>query len=171
MSQGDRVVDYNPQVTLIRAPSEKYPREEEVFQVKYVPPIPTDQVQQGEVVLRNILLSIDAANRVWISGIRTYMDPVRPGDIMLGGGVAEVIYSNDPKFKTGDMVVGLTKWQKYSVVKAKDLASLPKNYPNYSHFLGVLGISGLTAYFGLKKIGNLKEGETVVVSGAAGGVG
>ena len=88
MSQGDRVVDYNPQVTLIRAPSEKYPREEEVFQIKYVPPIPTDQVQQGEVVLRNILLSIDAANRVWISGIRTYMDPVRPGDIMPGLGVA-----------------------------------------------------------------------------------
>ena len=57
------------------------------------------------------------------------------------------------------------------MVKAKDLASLPKKYPNYSHFLGVLGISGLTAYFGLKKIGNLKEGETVVVSGAAGGVG
>ena len=86
------------------------------------------------------------------------MDPVRPGDIMVGGGVAEVIHSNDPKFKTGDMVTGLTKWQKYSVVKAKDLAPLPKNYPNYSHFLGVLGISGLTAYFGLQKIGKLKAG-------------
>jgi len=126
MSQEDRVVDYNPQITLIKTPSEKYPREEEVFQLKYVPPIPTDQVQKGEVVLKNIFLSIDAANRVWITGIKTYMDPVRPGDIMVGGGVAEVIYSNDPKFKTGDKVVGLIKWQKYSVVKAKDLTPLPK---------------------------------------------
>ena len=119
MSQEDRVVDYNPQVTLIKVPSEKYPKEEEVFQLKYVPPIPTDQVQKGEVVLKNIFLSIDAANRVWISGVKTYMDPVRPGDVMVAGGVSEVIFSNDPKFKIGDKVVGLTKWQKYTVVKAK----------------------------------------------------
>ena len=84
------------------------------------------------------------------------MDPIRPGDIMVGGGVGEVIYSKAPQFKIGDMVTGLIKWQKYSVLKAKGLTPLPKNYPDYSHFLGILGISGLTAYFGLKKIGKLK---------------
>lgn len=99
------------------------------------------------------------------------MDPIRPGDIMVGGGIGEVIYSKAPKFKIGDKVTGLIKWEKYSVLNAKQLTVLPKGYPDYSHFLGVLGISGLTAYFGLKKIGKLKAGETVVVSGAAGGVG
>lgn len=66
---------------------------------------------------------------------------------------------------------GLTFWQKYSILKGKDLTLLPSNIKNYENFLGVLGISGLTAYFGLKKIGKLKEGETVVVSTAAGAVG
>lgn len=68
-------------------------------------------------------------------------------------------------------MLGLTYWQKYSVLPAKDLTLLPPKLKNYEQFLGVLGISGLTAYFGLKKIGQLKEGETVVVSTAAGAVG
>ena len=171
MSTSDKVVDYNPQITLIKAPSDQYPANEEVFQLKYVPPIPTDQVKAGEVVVKNLFLSIDATHRVWISGVKTYIDPVLPGDLMKGAGVGEVIYSNDPKFKSGDKVLGLTRWQKYSVLKASELSSLPKNQKNYEHFLGVLGISGLTAYFGLKKIGDLKAGETVVISAAAGAVG
>jgi NADPH-dependent curcumin reductase CurA len=109
--------------------------------------------------------------RVWISGAKTYMKPVKPGDLMVGAGVGEVIYSKDPKFKIGDKVTGLTYWQKYSVIKAKELTLLPKNYKDYTDFLGILGISGLTAYFGFKKIGKLKAGETVVVSAAAGAVG
>lgn len=96
--------------------------------------------------------------RVWISGVKTYMDPVKPGQLMKGAGVGEVIYSKDPKFKIGDKVTGLTLWQKYSVLKAKELAPLPKGHTAYHNFLGVLGISGLTAYLGLKKIGNLKKG-------------
>jgi NADPH-dependent curcumin reductase CurA len=171
MSNEDRVVDYNPQITLIKAPTKNYPLKEDVFQIKFVPPVPTDQIAPGEVVVKNMFLSIDATQRVWISGVKTYIDPVKPGDLMKGMGVAEVIFSKDPKFKIGDKVLGLTYWQKYSVLKAKDLTLLPSNYPNYENFLGVLGISGLTAYFGLKKIGNLKAGETVVVSAAAGAVG
>ena len=99
------------------------------------------------------------------------MDPVKPGDLMKGSGVGEIIFSKDPKFKIGDKVLGLTFWQRYSILKAKDLTLLPKNYKDYSDFLGVLGISGLTAYFGFKKVGNLKKGEIVVVSAAAGAVG
>lgn len=158
MSNEDRVVDYNPQITLIKVPTKNYPLKEDVFQIKFVPPVPTDQIAPGEVVVKNMFLSIDATQRVWISGVKTYIDPVKPGDLMKGMGVAEVIFSKDPKFKIGDRVLGLTYWQKYSVLKAKDLTPLPQNYPNYENFLGVLGISGLTAYFGLKKIGNLKAG-------------
>ena len=99
------------------------------------------------------------------------MDPVKPGDLMKGSGVGEIIFSKDPKFKIGDKVLGLTFWQRYSILKAKELTLLPKNYKDYSDFLGVLGISGLTAYFGFKKIGNLKKGEILVVSAAAGAVG
>jgi len=109
--------------------------------------------------------------RIWISGVKTYMDPVKPGDLMKGMGVGEVIFTKDPKFKIGDKVLGLTYWQKYSIIKAKELTLLPSSYKDYSDFLGVLGISGLTAYFGYKKIGNLKKGEIVVVSAAAGAVG
>ena len=90
---------------------------------------------------------------------------------MKGSRVGEIIFSKDPKFKIGDKMFGLTFWQRYSILKAKDLTLLPKNYKDYSDFLGVLGISGLTAYFGFKKIGNLKKGEIVVVSSAAGAVG
>lgn len=128
-------------------------------------------MKQGEVVVRNLYLSIDATMRIWISGVRTYIDPVKPGDIMKGMGVGEVIFSNDPKFKIGDKVLGLTYWQKYSILNAKQLAPLPNNYKDYSDFLGVLGITGLTAYFGYKKIGKLKKGEIVIVSAAAGAVG
>ena len=109
--------------------------------------------------------------RIWISGVKTYIDPVKPGDLMKGMGVAEVIYSKDAKLKVGDKVLGLTYWQKYSILKAKELTLLPKKYKDYSDFLGVLGITGLTAYFGFKKIGKLKAGEIVVVSAAAGAVG
>jgi len=87
---------------------------------------------------------------------------------MKGSGVGEIIFSKDPKFKIGDKMFGLTFWQRYSILKAKDLTLLPKNYKDYYDFLGVLGISGSKAYFGFKKIGNLKKGEIVVVSAAAG---
>lgn len=99
------------------------------------------------------------------------MPPINPGDIMKGIGIAEVLFSKSPKFKSGDIVLGITYWQKYSVLEAKTLTILPPNMPNYENFLGVLGVAGLTAYFGFEKIGNLKKGEQVVVSAAAGSVG
>lgn len=167
----DKQVDLNAQIVLTKRPSANYPAKEDVFQIKYVPPVPTDQVRDGEVVVRNLFISIDATNRVWISGVKTYMEPIKPNEVMKGFGVAEVIFSKSPAFKVGDRVLGLTYWQKYSVLPDKGLSHLPPSYPNYENFLGVLGISGLTAYFGLKKIGKLKAGEKVVVSAAAGAVG
>ena len=108
---------------------------------------------------------------MWISGAKTYVDPIKPGDIMRGLGVAEVIFSRNKKFNVGDKVLGFTYWQKYSVLSGKGLTPLPPNHHNYEIFLGALGIAGLTAYFGFKKIGKLKKGEKVVVSAASGSVG
>lgn len=87
MSNHDKIVDYNPQITLAKTPTQNYPQQEEVFQLKYVPPIPIDQVKAGEVVIKNVFLSIDATQRTWISGVKTYIDPVKPGDLMKGMGV------------------------------------------------------------------------------------
>ncbi len=87
MSNHDKIVDYNPQITLAKTPTQNYPQHEEVFQLKYVPPIPIDQVKAGEVVIKNVFLSIDATQRTWISGVKTYVDPVKPGDLMKGMGV------------------------------------------------------------------------------------
>jgi NADPH-dependent curcumin reductase CurA len=151
-------VDLNVQITLAKRPTPDYPQNEDVFQIKYVPPQPTDNVLEGQVIVRNLFLSVDATMRVWISGVKSYMEPIQPGDIMRGMGVSEVIYSRNPKFKVGDTVLALTYWQKYSVLDGKTLTLLPKNYPHPDHFMGVLGISGLTAYFGFNKIGKLKAG-------------
>lgn len=85
--------------------------------------------------------------------------------------VGQVIYSKSKKFKAGDLVMGLIGWQKYAVIDQKQLTALPKDYPNPEYFLGVLGISGLTAYFGLHEIGKIKPNQTVVISAAAGAVG
>lgn len=100
----------NSQITLTKTPSEQYPANEQVFQLKEVPSVSTDKVQPGEVLVKNLYLSIDAAMRVWMTGVKTYMDGVKPGDLMVGAGVCEVVFSNDSKFKKGDKVLGLTRW-------------------------------------------------------------
>jgi NADPH-dependent curcumin reductase CurA len=99
------------------------------------------------------------------------MDPVEIGDVMNAFCVGVVMASKSPKFVPGDWVSGLLGWQSYAAMHASRISKLPQNYPNPQHFLGVLGISGLTAYMGLKEIGQVKPGETLVVSAAAGAVG
>ena len=76
-------------------------------------------VKDGQIVIRNMFISIDATNRVWISGVQSYMNPINPGDLMRGMGVGEVLFSKNKKYKPGDKVLGLTYWQKYSVVEGK----------------------------------------------------
>ena len=122
------LVDLNVQVTLVKRPTPNYPQNEDVFQIKYVPPKPTDTLIDGQVIVRNLFLSIDATMRVWISGVKSYMEPIQPGDIMRGMGVGEVIYSRNSKFKMGDKILGMTYWQKYSVLDGKGLTLLPQNY-------------------------------------------
>lgn len=125
--------------------------------------------KEGEALVRTRYISLDAANRAWMHGA-TYRAAVEANTVMAGGSIAEVVSSNDPGLKPGDIVFGDTGWQDYATVLAKHLSKMPKLEP-MTHLLSVYGIAGLTAYFGLLHVGKPKEGETVVVSAAAGSVG
>ena len=129
------------------------------------------RLNPGEILVKVKCLSIDAAMRVWISGIRTYRPPVKEGELMPSAGLGEVILSNSENHKIGDLVYGELNWQGYAKVKGKSVTKLPSTYPIVSHFLSVYGVAGLTAYFGMKRIGKPEENDTIVVSAAAGGVG
>ena len=124
---------------------------------------------QDEILVKNILLSIDAANRTWMQG-RTYRDQVFAGDVMPSYSIAEVVESNHPDFKVGQIVTSDSYWEEFSLVKAKNVNKCPKDIP-LSYLLSIFGIAGLTAYHGLFDVGKLEANDTVVVSAAAGSVG
>ena len=130
---------------------------------------PIPRPAEGEVLVRNRYISLDAANRAWMQGA-TYRSALTAGQVMAGGGLAQVVESNDPAFKAGDIVSGDLGWQDYAVAPGRRLAKLPSMEP-MTHLLSVYGVAGLTAYFGLLECGQPKAGETVVVSAAAGSVG
>ena len=130
---------------------------------------PMPSISAGEVLLKTILISLDAANRAWMQGA-TYRDALESGQVMAGGGLAEVIESKADGFAVGDLVFADTGWQEYIALPAKNLNSVPRLEP-LSYLISVYGIAGLTAYFGLLEVGQPKAGETVVVSAAAGSVG
>jgi NADPH-dependent curcumin reductase CurA len=130
-------------------------------------PIPTPA--EGDVLVKAKYVSLDAANRAWMQGV-TYRAGLETGEVMAGGALAEVVESRTPNLAPGDLVVAETGWQEYAAVPGERLAKLPKVEP-LTHLLSVYGVTGLTAYFGLLRIGEPKPGETVVVSAAAGAVG
>jgi NADPH-dependent curcumin reductase CurA len=123
----------------------------------------------GEVLVRTILISVDAANRAWMAG-PTYREAVKEGDVMHAYCIAEVAQSGDKAFAPGDIVAAEAGWADYSVVPVRKVTKLPAIRP-LSHLLSVSGIAGKTAYHGLIGVGEPKPGETVVVSAAAGSVG
>jgi len=155
----------NTQVVLVSRPTEAV--EKSNFKIVQEP-IPT--LTDGQVLVRNNYLSIDPAMRGWLQDRKSYIAPVAIGEVMRGSCVGEVVASKNEKFQVGDMVTGLFGWQEYFISDGKPLKKIiPGLDPKI--FLGVLGVTGLSAYFGLLDIGQPKEGETVVVSGAAGAVG
>jgi len=125
----------------------------------------------GEALVKVLYLSLDPAMRGWMNAGRSYIAPVGLGDVMRAGGIGRVAASNDPSLAVGDTVVGMTNVQDYAIVKAKEVTKVDPRLAPLPRFLGALGMPGLTAYFGLLDIGQPKEGETVVVSAAAGAVG
>ena len=125
----------------------------------------------GEVLVKNEWLSLDPYMRGRMSDAKSYVPPVPIGEVMVGQTVGEVIESQDPRFKPGDKVLTQLGWQLYGVAKGNELIRIDVKRAPASYYLGILGMPGITAWFGLSEIGQPKAGETVVVSAASGAVG
>jgi NADPH-dependent curcumin reductase CurA len=130
---------------------------------------PLPRVGEGEVLVKNLWLSLDPYMRGRISPAKSYVKGVDIGEVMVGQTVGEVVDSKHPKFRAGDHVLTQLGWQLYGVTK--EATKVDGSRVPLSYYLGVLGMPGLTAYFGLKELGQPKPGETVVVSAASGAVG
>lgn len=132
---------------------------------------PIPQPQAGQVLLKMRYASVDPYMRGRMSAGKSYVAPFEVGQPISGGVVAEVMESHNEQLPVGSVVVGNLPWQEYSVSGGQGLTRVPTNQAPLSYYLGLLGMTGLTAYFGLLDICQPKPGETVVVSGAAGAVG
>lgn len=128
-------------------------------------------LQDGQVQLRTLYLSLDPYMRGRMSDAPSYAAPVEIDAVMEGGAVSVVEQSRNPKFKEGDLVVGQTGWQTHSISDGSNLLMAPKDLPSPSMAVGVLGMPGITGYMGLMDIGKPKAGETLVVAAASGAVG
>lgn len=130
------------------------------------------ELKDGEFLLRTILLSLDASNRIWMSDMESYLPPVALGAAMRGMVLAEVVQSRHPDFPVGGRVWGLHTWSDYSISNGEGLMLMPPTGDlDLAKIFGVLAIAGPTAYIGLHDIGRIKPGDTVVVTAAAGAVG
>jgi hypothetical protein len=132
---------------------------------------PIPPVADGEVLVRNLWLSLDPYMRGRMSDAKSYVKGVDLGEVMVGQTAGEVVESKHPGFKPGDKVLTQLGWQLYGKAKGEELNKIDSSRAPLSYYLGMLGMPGLTAYFGLKDIGQPKPGETVVVSAASGAVG
>src|SRR5262245_1206520 len=161
---GSMNASVNRQILLAETPAGKLGPEHFKLTSAAIP-----EPKDGEALLHVRYISLDAANRAWMQGA-TYRSAVEPNTVMAGAGIAEVVSSKAPGLSAGDLVFADTGWQDYAALPAKHLTKMPKIEP-MTYLLSVYGIAGLTAYFGLLHVGKPKEGETVVVSAAAGSVG
>jgi NADPH-dependent curcumin reductase CurA len=136
-------------------------------------PAPTEaDLKDGELLLENLYLSLDPAMRGWLEDKRSYVPPVQIGEVMRGYAICRVLASKSSKAKVGDIVTGLIGFAEVRVLPEAGIETLPlPPRAKITDLLGVLGITGLTAYFGMTKIGKPKAGETVVVSAAASATG
>ncbi len=134
---------------------------------------PVPEPADGEVLVQNLYLSFDPTFRGQMEDRPNYVPPMQIGDIMRGGSAGQVVKSNHPDFKPGDLVSGAGGWQDYFIPDQSDLMSISRIPKGVSipNALSIFGITGLTAYFGLLDIGQPKPGDTVLVSGAAGATG
>jgi len=129
------------------------------------------QLNDGEVSVRTLYISVDPYLRGRMREARSYVAPFEVGQVIVSGVVGEVVESRAPDFAPGEIVTGMLGWRLYNVAKVPELRKVDPRVAPITTALGVLGVPGLSAYFGLLDIGKPKEGETVVVSGAAGAVG
>jgi len=156
----------NKQITLAARPS-GMPKPSDFKLVES----PVPEPKAGEILVRMLYVSVDPYMRGRMNDVKSYAPPVQIGEVMGAGAVGQVIKSQSAQLQAGDFVEGFFGWQEYAISDGKGARKLDPNLAPLSTALGVLGIPGLTAYFGLLDIGRPQTGETVVVSGAAGAVG
>ena len=125
----------------------------------------------GEFLAEVLYISLDPAMRGWINEGKSYVPPVGIGEVMRAGGVARVIESNHSDFQPGDHIVAMTGAQNYWLSNGEGVQKVDPGLAPLPTYLGALGMPGLTAYFGILEVASLKEGDRVLVSGAAGAVG
>jgi NADPH-dependent curcumin reductase CurA len=152
---------------VLRARPEGEPKESD-FELRDEP---EREPGDGEVLVRNVFVSVDPYMRSRMSGVRTYVDPYGVGDPIDGGAVGRVVASRFDGVAEGDWVLSMLGWRERGVAAGETLRRLDPAAAPPSTALGVLGMPGFTAWVGLVDIGNVKEGETIYVSGAAGAVG
>ena len=129
-------------------------------------------LEPGQFLVKNAFLSVDPAMRGWVNAVANYSQPVGIGEVMRAFAAGTVVQSRNPEYPEGTQVMGLLGWQEYAVSDGKNIRRKVKETDlPLSLSLGVLGLNGLTAYFGLTAVGEPRPGETVVVSTAAGAVG
>lgn len=132
---------------------------------------PVRQPEDGEVLVETLLLSIDPAMRVWMNEDPGYVPPIALGSVMRAGGIARVVQSRIDGLAPGDLVQGRLGWQTHPTLSGEGLHKLDLTLGDAEAWIGPLGTSALTAYFGMTVVGAVKPGDTVLVSGAAGAVG
>jgi hypothetical protein len=156
----------NKQITLAVRPV-GFPKESDFRLVEA--PVPTPG--PGQFLVQSLYLSVDPYMRGRMNAAKSYAPPVELGGVMVGGVVGQVVESHHPRFAAGEIVEGYFGWQQYALSDGVGARKVDPSLAPISTALGVLGMPGLTAYFGLLEIGKPQPGETVVVSGAAGAVG
>ncbi|MET4692500.1 NADP-dependent oxidoreductase [Endozoicomonas lisbonensis] len=132
---------------------------------------PLAGVKKGEVLIRNLWMSVDPYMRGRMIDRKSYIPPFALGAVLEGGAIGEVIESDNPAFAVGQKVAHMSGWREYYISNGEDLQPLPESPVPDQAFLGVLGMPGMTAYTGLLKIGELKQNDNVFVSAASGAVG
>ena len=127
---------------------------------------------EGEVLVKTHYISLDPAMRGWMNKTKSYIAPVAIDDVMRAGTIGEVIKANNhPIFKEGDVITGWGGVQQYFTTDGKGHFKVDTNLAPMTKYIGALGMPGMTAYFGITEVGKIKEGDVVVMSGAAGAVG
>lgn len=156
----------NQTILLKRRPAGKPSVEDFDFQTENIP-----EAGDNEILLKTRYVSVDPYLRGRMGEEKSYIEPFAIGQPVESGIIAEVIESNNSNFKNGDFVSGMLKWKEYQVVTGPGLNKVDPDLAPLTVYLGVLGLTGITAYLGLEKIGKLKAGDTLLVSAAAGAVG
>ncbi len=131
----------------------------------------TESLAEGDILVKQHYISLDPAMRGWMNDSRSYIPPVQIGEVMRAGSAGEVVASKNERFAVGDFVSGWGGVQQYAVTDGRGWYKVDPSLAPLPTYIGTLGMPGMTAYFGILEVGKIQEGDTVLVSGAAGAVG